>query len=73
MVEPVEESRGDVVGSLPYSCVKASGAASQLHEVFWFLSVYKCYVHTALCLLTVRTVSKKNSVYSLIYFIGKKC
>lgn len=72
MVVPVEEYPGGTVGSLPYSCIKASGAVSQLHEAFWFLSVCKCYV-TALCLLTVCTVSKKNSVYSLIYFIGEKC
>ena len=68
MLVPVEEYRGDTVGSRPYSCIKAGGAISQLSEVFWFPRAYKCYVYTVLCLLIVCTVSKKNSVHSLFYW-----
>ena len=51
MLVPAEEYCGDIAGSRPHSSVKASGAISQLREVFWFPSACKCYVHTVLELI----------------------
>lgn len=42
MLVPAEEYCGDIAGSRPHSSVKASGAISQLREVFWFPSACKC-------------------------------